>query len=67
MKQGSSLTLMITLWIAMMTMTALFVGVESATGWTVIAGASILPPLAMLWIWKAPRLSVAESIRQTIQ
>lgn len=58
---------MITLWIATMTLLALFVGVESATGWTVIAGASVLPPLAMLWIWKAPRVSVAESIRPATQ
>ena len=51
----------------MMTMIALFVGVESATGWSVIAGASLLPPLAMLWIWKAPRVSVAEAIRPSTQ
>ena len=67
MPQASPQTLVITLWIAMITIIALFMGMESAIGWTVIAGASVLPPLAMLWIWKAPRVSVAESIRQTIQ
>ena len=67
MKPPSSLTLILTLWIATMTLVALSVGLESATGWTVIAGASVLPPLAMLWIWKAPRASVAETIRPATQ
>jgi hypothetical protein len=54
MKQKYLMTLIITAWVAMMLVTALFVGVESAIGWTVIAGASMLPPLGMLWTWRRP-------------
>ena len=48
------LILIVTAWVAMMLVTALYVGVESAIGWTVIAGASMLPPLGMLWMWPRP-------------
>ena len=59
--------LIFTAWVAMMLVTALFVGVESAIGWSVIAGASILPPLAVLWTGQRPGVTIAESIRQALQ
>lgn len=62
MTQEYMKTLIFTAWVAMMVVMALFVGVESAIGWSVIAGASILPPLAVLWTWQRPQVTISESI-----
>lgn len=67
MTPGYLTTLIITAWTAMMLVTAIFVGVESATEWMVIAGASMLPPLVMLWTWGSPAVTIAASIRQATQ
>jgi hypothetical protein len=67
MTQTTLNALMIMSWVAMLILTALFIGVDSTIGWTVIAGASVLPPLTMLWVWRDPRRTVAESIRQPLQ
>ena len=67
MKQEYLMTMIITAWVAVMLVTALYVGVESAIGWSVIAGSSMLPPLAILWKWPRPAVTLLESIRQPIQ
>jgi hypothetical protein len=67
MTQATIKTISIMSWVSAMILTALSIGIESTIGWTVIAGASILPPLSMLWVWRDPTLTVAEIVRQPLQ
>jgi len=42
-------------------------GVGSLSGWALLAGAGLLPPLVMTWRWHDPRQTTSEAIQKALR
>ena len=55
------------LWTSAVCIAGVVGNVNSPSGWTVLAGLGILPPLVMMWRWNNPPQSMSESIQEARQ
>jgi hypothetical protein len=55
------------LWVAAVSIAGIAGNVRSLSGWAVLAGLAILPPLFMLWWWNDPRPTMSETIREALR
>jgi hypothetical protein len=46
---------------------ALSANVSSASGWILVVGPGLLPPLMLLWLWRPPAQTISESIREVLR
>jgi hypothetical protein len=51
-------------WVAVTCSAAFAAGGGTASGWTLLAIAMCLPPLAMWWLWNEPHQTLSQSIDQ---
>jgi hypothetical protein len=54
-------------WIVGLAILAVFLGLNSVLGWTVLVMLGLLPPLVMLRFWSPPAQSTSESIRKVLR
>lgn len=52
------------LWVAAVCAAAIAGSVQSVSGWTLLAGVAVVPPLVMMWLWNDPAQTMSESIQQ---
>jgi hypothetical protein len=55
------------LWVSTVCTAGIAGNVNSLSGWTVLAGLAILPPLVIMWRWNNPPRSMSESIQEALQ
>ena len=55
------------LWVSAVSIAGIAGNVRSLSGWAVLAGLAILPPLVMLWRWNDPRPTMSETIQQALR
>ena len=46
---------------------ALSVNVSSASGWILLVGSGVLPPLMLLRMWRPPAQTMSEAIREVLK
>jgi hypothetical protein len=56
-----------TVWVSAVCTTGVTVNVTSLSGWTLLAGLAVLPPLVMMWHWLNPRQTMSQSIQESLQ
>lgn len=54
-------------WVLGLAVVGLSVDVSSPSGWMVLAGLGLLPPLLLLRMWHQPAPAMSESIRQVLR
>jgi hypothetical protein len=54
-------------WVLGLGAIALSVNLTSVTGWSVLVGLGLLPPVIMLRMWRQPEQTTSESIREAIR
>jgi hypothetical protein len=55
-----------TVWVSAVCTAGIAGNLTSLSGWTVLAGLTALPPLAMMRPWNSPRQSMSESIQEAL-
>jgi hypothetical protein len=58
---------MIGAWILAIGVLGYVLGTTSLAGWTVLAVVSVIPPVVVMRLWRAPSQSMSESIREVIR
>lgn len=56
-----------TLWVSAVCAAGIAGSVRSLSGWAVLAGIAIFPPLVTMWRWNNPRQTTSESIREALR
>jgi hypothetical protein len=56
-----------TVWVSAVCTAGIAGNLASLSGWTVLAGLAVLPPLAMMRRWNSPRHGMSESIQEALQ
>jgi hypothetical protein len=54
-------------WVLAWSVMALSVNVSSASGWILLVGSGVLPPLVLLRLWRPPAQTMSESIRDVLK
>jgi len=54
-------------WVVAWSVMALLIGVSSASGWIVLVGLGMLPPLMLLRLWRPRTRTMSESIREVLK
>ena len=54
-------------WILAVGVLGYVLGTTSLAGWTVLAVVSVIPPVVIMRLWRAPSQSMSESIREVIR
>jgi hypothetical protein len=54
-------------WVLAVGVLGYILGTASLAGWTVLAIVSVIPPVVIMRLWRAPSPSMSESIREVIQ
>jgi len=54
-------------WILVMVAIALSLNLGSATGWLLLVGIGLLPPLMLFRVWQQPAQTMSESIREVLK
>jgi hypothetical protein len=55
-------------WVLTVLIGGFFVGnVTSFPSWTALVAIAVLPPLVMMWLWKAPLKSMSERIQEALR
>ena len=54
-------------WILAVGVLGYILGTTSLAGWTVLAIVSVIPPVVMMRLWRAPSQSMSESIREVMR
>ena len=67
MQLDSIKALIVGAWVLGVGVIALSVNLTSATGWSILVGLGLLPPIIMLRMWKQPELTTSERIREAIR
>jgi hypothetical protein len=52
------------LWVLAVCVAGIALNANSLSGWTVLAGVAVLPPIVMMWRWNDPPQSMSESIQE---
>jgi hypothetical protein len=53
-----------TLWVSAVFAAAIAGNLQSVSGWTVLVGVAVVPPLVMMWRWNHPAQTMSESIQE---
>lgn len=56
-----------TLWVSAVSVVGIAGNLSSVASWTVLAVVAVVPPLVMMWRWKAPRQTMSESIQEALR
>jgi hypothetical protein len=56
-----------TLWVSAVSVVGIARNLSSVASWTVLAVVAVVPPLVMMWRWKAPRQTMSESIQEALR
>jgi hypothetical protein len=51
------------LWVLAAFIIAIVGNLDSFSGWAVLTGVAVVPPLVMMWRWNDPRQTMSESIQ----
>jgi len=54
-------------WILAVGVLAYILGTTSLAGWTALAVVSVIPPVVIMRLWRAPSQSMSESIREVMR
>ena len=54
-------------WMLIMGAVAVLGMVTSGLGWVTIAGFTLLPTMALFWLWREPQESMSASIRKVLR
>jgi hypothetical protein len=54
-------------WVLGLGALAFSINVSSASGWALLAGLGLLPPLVFLRMWQTPAPTMSESIREVLK
>ncbi len=54
-------------WVLVVCIAGLASSVASLSGWLLLTGLAILPPLVVVWQWSTPSLSLSESIQKALR
>jgi hypothetical protein len=57
----------VTVWASAVCTAGIVGNLKSLSGWTLLAGIAVLPPLVMMWRWPNPRQSMSESIQEALR
>ena len=52
-------------WVLAVCVAGLAASLSSLSGWTVLAGVVVLPPIVMMWRWNDPLQLVSERIQES--
>jgi hypothetical protein len=52
------------MWVSAVCAAAIAGNLQSLSGWTVLVGVAVLPPLVMMWRWNHPSPTMSESIQE---
>jgi hypothetical protein len=53
-----------TVWVSVALLAGLAGSVRSISGWGLLAGVALLPPVVMMWRWHTPLQTMSESIQE---
>jgi hypothetical protein len=56
-----------TVWVSAVCTAGIAGNVTAISGWTVLAGVAVLPPLVMMWRWNHPGRTMSESIQEALR
>ena len=56
-----------TLWLLGVCTASMVGTANSPSGWTVMAGLAVLPPLVMMWRWNDPRQTMSQTIPEALR
>lgn len=56
-----------TVWVSAVCTAGIAGSVKTLSGWTVLAGVAVLPPLVMMWRWNNPGQTMSESIQEALR
>lgn len=54
-------------WILAVGVLGYILGTTSLAGWAVLAAVSVIPPVVIMRLWRAPSQSMSESIREVMR
>jgi hypothetical protein len=57
----------ITGWVLAVAVLGYLTRTTSLAGWTLLAAATVIPPVVIMSLWRAPAPSMSESIREVIR
>jgi hypothetical protein len=60
-------TVSTSVWVSVVGIAGLASSVTSLSGWLLLTGLAILPPLVVVWQWSAERQSLSESIQKALR
>lgn len=67
MKLDSIKTTVTAVWVLAVGTAGIAGNLRSLSGWTVLAGFAVLPPLVMLWRWNDPYPTMSETIQKALR
>ena len=60
-------TAVIGAWVVACGVIGVLLNVSSATGWALLIGSAVMPPLVLLKMWRPPAQTMSESIRDVLK
>ena len=60
-------TAVIGTWVLACGVIGLLLSVSSTTGWILLIGSAVVPPLVLLQMWRPPAQTMSESIRDVLK
>ena len=54
-------------WVSVVCTAGIAGNLRSLSGWTVLVGLVVLPPLVMMWRWNDPRRTMSETIQEAFR
>jgi hypothetical protein len=60
-------TAVIGAWVLACGVSGLLLSVSTATGWALLVGSAVVPPLVLLQMWRPPAQTMSESIRDVLK
>jgi hypothetical protein len=57
-------TLLAIAWVSVLCVAGIAGNLHSLSGWAVLVGVAVVPPLIMVWWWNDPPQTLSESIRK---
>jgi hypothetical protein len=64
MKLDSMKATVAMIWVSAVGAAGISGNVDSLSGWAVLAGVAVLPPIVMIWLWNHPGQTMSESINK---
>jgi len=54
-------------WVSTVCAAGIAGNLRSLSGWAVLAGLAVVPPLVMMWRWNHPRPTMSETIQEALR